>query len=460
MSNEVFKDLPSVDKVISDNKFKRLLVNYPRALVTNVIRNNIERERGKIKGGFPISSYDVLIGRIVDEVNSFAKPSLTHVINATGVILHTNLGRAPISREATATMSKISNGYSNLEFDLESGMRGSRHVHVENILCELTGAESAMVVNNNAAAVLLTLTSLAKRREVIVSRGESVEIGGGFRVPDIMRQSGTKLIEVGTTNCTYIHDYEQAINQRTAALLKVHRSNFRVEGFTQSVEIYDIVKIANNFDIPAIYDQGSGCFIDTAKFGLSHEPTVQEGIEAGIDIVCFSGDKLVGGPQAGLIVGKKKHIDKLKHHPLARAIRMDKTRLSGLWSTLLCYLKGEAINQIPIWKMISSNISEIQERASTWVNAIPSYAQIIDGVSMVGGGSLPGDTLPTKLVAVKVTGRHRNIITINTISENLRKYNPPIVGRIEEGVLLLDPRTVSVDEDKIVINALREILVK
>jgi L-seryl-tRNA(Ser) seleniumtransferase len=380
-------------------------------------------------------------------------PRIRSLINATGVVLHTKLGRAPLSEEAVAAMDQISRGYNNLEFDIESGERGSRHTHTEALLCRLTGAEAALVVNNNAAAVLLGLTTLAKRKEVIVSRGQAVEIGGGFRIPDVMRQSGAKLVEVGTTNITYLRDYEQAITPQTAALLRVHSSNFKVVGFTQSVDIKAMAALAKRHNLMVFDDLGSGCLLDTAKFGLAHEPTVQESIAAGVDLAFFSGDKLLGGPQAGIIVGKKIIIDKLKKHPLVRAMRMDKTRIAGLAATLIHYLKGEAQSKIPVWQMISMPKTEIDHRAQIWAAALPGSAKVIDGESLIGGGSLPGATLPTRLVAI---GDSKKAGLSQKFARKLRLQEPPIIARISENILLLDPRTIAPIDDELIINGLKK----
>jgi len=351
-------------------------------------------------------------------------------------------------------MEPVSRGYNNLEIDLESGKRGSRNVHIESLLCKLTGAEAALVVNNNASAVLLALTALARSKEVITSRGQAVEIGGGFRIPDVMRQSGAKLVEVGTTNCTYLSDYEQAITSRTAALLRVHSSNFQVVGFTEVVALEEMVQLGERYNLPVLDDLGSGCLIDTTKFGLNHEPTVQESIAAGVGLAMLSGDKLLGGPQAGIIVGKKQLIDKLKKHPLARATRIDKIRIAGLAVTLLHYLKGEAAQKIPIWQMISTPLEEIERRALNWAQQLTGLAVVIEGESVVGGGSLPGGTLPTRLVAIEGKGK----IKIPVLASKLRKQQPPVIGRIEGDTLLLDPRTVFPEEDEALLQALRNAL--
>jgi L-seryl-tRNA(Ser) seleniumtransferase len=314
------------------------------------------------------------------------------------------------------------------------------------------------VVNNNTSAVLLALIALARRKEVIVSRGEAVEIGGGFRIPDVMRQSGAKLVEVGTTNCTYITDYEQAINPRTAALMRVHASNFQITGFTHSVTLEELATLSRQHDLPIFDDLGSGCFLDTANFGLDPEPTVQQSVAIGAGLVLFSGDKLVGGPQAGIIVGKKLLIDKLKKHPLVRAVRIDKIRLAGLVATLLYYLKGEPVNKIPVWRMISAPLEEIDRRAKAWAEVLNGLAQVIEGESMIGGGSLPGNTLPTRLVAIGEGGKGKGGNTVSAVARRLRKSEKiPIVGRISDDVLLLDPRSVFPEEDSIVLAALRNL---
>ncbi|MFC2042437.1 L-seryl-tRNA(Sec) selenium transferase [Chloroflexota bacterium] len=390
------------------------------------------------------------------QVQNLEKPSLRPVINAAGVIIHTNLGRAPLSREALAAMNEASKGYSNLEFNMDSGTRGSRHVHIESLLCQLTGAEAGLVVNNNASGVLLGLTATAKRKEVVVSRGQAVEIGGGFRIPDVMRQSGAKLVEVGTTNCTYAADYEQAISPRTVALMRVHSSNFRLIGFTSEVALEEMVAVAERNNLLVLDDLGSGCFLDTTAFGLALEPMVQQSVAAGVALTFFSGDKLVGGPQAGIIVGKKQYIDKLKKHPLARAVRIDKTRLAGLAATLLYYLKGEAEAKIPIWRMISSPLAEIEQRAKLWAEALSCPAQVVPGETMVGGGSLPGGSIPTRLVSIGAGGKGGQK-EIQELSRKLRSLEVPIIGRISEDALLLDPRTVLPEEDEIVLKSLRSL---
>jgi len=449
-----FRKIPGVDRVLADARLKPLVGAYPHDWLVKLVRQHLERERAAIATGKKASSLSRIAAAVRNQVKEMEMPSLRPVVNATGVILHTNLGRAPLSREATAAMDTVARGYSNLEFNLESGTRGSRQVHVASLLCELTGAEAALVVNNNASAVLLGLTALAKRKEVIVSRGQAVEIGGGFRIPDVMRQSGARLVEVGTTNCTYISDYEQAISERTAALMRVHSSNFQVMGFTNEVEFEDLMALGERCHIPVLDDLGSGCFLDTTVFGLAPEPMVQRSIALGVGLAFFSGDKLVGGPQAGIIVGQKQYMEKLRKHPLARATRIDKIRLAGLAATLLHYLKGEATDKVPVWRMIAAPAADMEKRAEEWNRALGGMARVIDGETMVGGGSLPGGTLPTKLVAVG-DGKDRNLA--QRAARKLRGQEIPVVGRIADDILLLDPRSVLPEEDEMVLKALRNL---
>jgi len=440
---------------MAEDRVRELQDTYPHDLLVDLIRQQLEQERASIALGNPCPSLHELVESVYAQAQALASASPSPVINATGVILHTNLGRAPLSEEALAAMELASKGYCDLEFELDTGIRGHRNIHIERMLCQLTGAEAALVVNNNASGVLLGLTALAKRKEVIVSRGQAVAIGGGFRIPEVMRQSGAKLVEVGTTNVTSAQDFEQAISPRTAALLRVHSSNFRIVGFTESVTLEELVGLGNRYDLLVLDDLGSGCLLDTTLFGLDPEPTMQQSISAGADLAFSSGDKLLGGPQAGIIVGKKHLVDKLKRHPLARAARIDKTRLAGLRATLIPYLKGEALEKIPVWRMIATPLDEMDRRAKKWAGALGDLAQVIDGESMVGGGSLPGGTLPTRLVAIgkQVKKRERN--TAQLVAQSLRLQAPPVVGRLSGNVLLLDPRTVPPQEDQAVIEALR-----
>jgi len=434
-----------VDKVLAHEKLSK--TGYARGLLLDVVRGHLDRERQSIAAGKPCASLDEIVTSILNEMEALQTPTLRRVINASGVILHTNLGRAPLSPEAIAAMDEASCGYSNLEFDLASGNRGSRHVHVESLLCRLSGAEAALVVNNNAAAVLLGLTALARRKEVIVSRGQAVEIGGGFRIPDVMRQGGAKLVEVGTTNRTYPRDFEQAITPRAAALMRVHSSNFKLVGFTSEVALEELVAIAKKHNLLVLDDLGSGCFLDTTVYGLAPEPMVQQSVKAGASLTFFSGDKLVGGPQAGIIVGQKDLVEKLKRHPLARALRLDRTRLAALAVTLLHYLKEEAVVKIPVWRMIAASLDDIERRAVLWAHSLGDRAEMIDGETMVGGGSLPGGSLPTRLVSMGGNN-------VQLIAEKLRSRDIPVVARIEKNRLLLDPRSVLPEEDRVVLEAL------
>ncbi|MBN1693008.1 MAG: L-seryl-tRNA(Sec) selenium transferase [Dehalococcoidales bacterium] len=453
--NMELRNLPGVDKVLTHRRIAGITGKYPHDLLVSVIREQLEQERISIAGGKVGGSLDGIVKAVLGRLDSVLKPTLRRVINASGVILHTNLGRAPLSRETILAMEEASRGYANLEIDMEKGSRGSRQVHVESLLCRLTGAEAALVVNNNASGVLLGLTALARRKKVIVSRGQAVEIGGGFRIPDVMRQSGARLVEVGTTNCTYARDFEQAIDERVAALMRVHSSNFRLLGFTSEVSLEELIGIAGKNNLMVLDDLGSGSLLDTKAFGLAPEPMVQQSVKAGASLTFFSGDKLLGGPQAGVIIGKKEYVDKLKKHPLARSARIDKVRLAGLAATLLHYLREEAVSKVPVWQMIAAPLKEIEKRAGLWSKALGGEAKVVDGETMVGGGSLPGGSLPTKLVAI-VSGRKK----VQEIGRKLRLRERPVFGRIEKDRLLLDPRTVLPEEDEIIVRALSEIFKK
>jgi L-seryl-tRNA(Ser) seleniumtransferase len=345
-------------------------------------------------------------------------------------------------------MREAAENYSTLEYDLEKGQRGSRLIHAEAILQKLTGAEAAIIVNNNASAVLLVLSALANKKRVVISRTQLVEIGGGFRVPDVMKQSGAKLVEVGTTNKVRLSDYEDALQEPTALVMHAHRSNFKIVGFTEEPELKEIAALAHQANVPVVDDLGSGALLDTAKYGLAHEPTVQESLAAGVDLVCFSGDKLLGGPQAGIILGKKNLIDKIKKHPLARAVRADKTCLAGITATLLHYLKDEVEREIPIWKMMSLTLEQIKLRAEAWRDTF-GQGEIISSESTVGGGSLPGECISTYALALRVKSTDRFI-------KKLRTSHPPIIARVENDTILFDPRTVL--DDEILITTLKSLL--
>jgi L-seryl-tRNA(Ser) seleniumtransferase len=369
------------------------------------------------------------------QVNSFPKP----IINATGIILHTNFGRALLSKEATNAVKNIATNYSNLEFDLVSGQRYQRHKHIEHIINYLTDSEASNVVNNNASALILTLTSICEGREIIISKGEQVEIGGGFRIPDIINQSKVHIKEVGTTNRTYLSDYENAINENTAAILKVHPSNFKTIGFTESPELDELVTLANKYDIKVINDLGSGCLINTEKYGIEHEPTVQESVSSGSHITLFSGDKLIGGPQSGIIIGEQGLIEKTIKHPLARSFRLDKLNLAALHITLEHYVKDEVEKKIPVWKMIKMSKRIILTKAKKLQKLIKYKTTIEKGLSQIGGGSLPGQELETYVLAID----EKNMPLDQEIFKKiLRESTPAIIGRSENSKLLLDLRTI------------------
>lgn len=449
-----FRQLPSVDRLLADQRLRPLAEEYPPSTLVGVIRECLATIRDLVRQGGQPPTYDELVESLVARIPLLLGPSLRPVINATGVIIHTNLGRAPLSKEALQAMATVSRGYSNLEYDLEAGERGSRHTHLESLLTRLTGAEAALAVNNNAAAVLLTLTALAHGREVIISRGQLVEIGGGFRIPDVMRQSGARLVEVGTTNRTYLRDYEEAITPETVALLRVHTSNFRITGFTTATPLAELVRLAHDRGLIVIDDLGSGCLLDVTVYGLAPEPMVQESIATGADIVLFSGDKLLGGPQAGIILGRQRLVSALRRHPLARAVRMDKASIAGLAVTLLHYLRGEVEQKVPVWRMIATPMEHIERRARAWAASIQHGAVVIEGRSMVGGGSLPEEGLPTYLLAVSPPAG----CTANELAARLRRANPPVVARIERDCLVLDPRTVDPEEDDNLLSTLRAAL--
>ena len=448
-----YRGLPSVDRLLADSRVGALTVEYGTPTVTDLVRQHLDDLRRAIAAGRPCPPLDEIASSLVERAASTLAPSLRPVINATGVIIHTNLGRAPLSDEALAAMAAVGRGYSNLEFDLEEGERGSRFVHLETLLCRLTGAEAAIAVNNNASALLLALSALAQGREVIISRGQLVEIGGGFRIPDVMRQSGARLVEVGTTNRTYLHDYEEAIGEQTAALMRVHTSNFRLTGFTHSVPLAELAALAHQRSLLLFDDLGSGCLLDTRPFGLSAEPTPQESLAASADLVFFSADKLLGGPQAGIVTGRQDLVSTLRRHSMARAVRLDKTSIAGLAATLLHYLRGEATTKVPVWRMIAAPLADLERRAQRWARACRQAglpARVVEGRSMVGGGSLPEESLPTRLLALGSDGS----LDVQALARRLRTGDPPLVGRIERDTLLLDPRTVDPRQDRILLKAL------
>lgn len=455
LRQQVLRKIPSVDEILSRPEIADLLKVYPRTVVVEAVRNGLGELREELLHKKDLSefedtlfSFERLFPLFQKEIDLQAKPRLRRVINATGVVIHTNLGRSPLHPSALQHLMDISKAYSNLEYDLNSGERGNRYSHVEEILCRLSGAESALVVNNNAGAVLLALNTIAEGKEVIVSRGELVEIGGAFRIPDVMKRSGALLKEVGTTNRTHLSDYQEAIGSQTALLLKVHTSNFRVMGFTSSVPVQDLVQLGKQYDITVMEDLGSGCLLDLSQYGLEKEPTVPEVIGTGVDIVAFSGDKLMGGPQAGIILGKKSFLDLMKLNPLTRALRIDKLTLAALESTLLLYLdEKRALREIPTLQMLSLDTSKLKRRGRRLLKRLAGKTEkgteltLKEDVSQVGGGSLPLQELPTIVVTIKPAG-----FSVNGLEENLRKGDPPIVSRISKDELILDMRTVFDEE--------------
>lgn len=448
------RNLPSVDRLISDPRIKKFEETYSHSVIISLVRQYLNELRLSANSDESCPSFEEIAETVCARARALQRVGPTPVLNATGVILHTNLGRAPISQEAVTAMQLAAIGYSNLELELDSGKRGSRQVHIQSLLCQITGAEAGIAVNNNASALLLALTALARGKEVIVSRGEAVEIGDRFRILDIVRQGKAKVVEVGTTNCTYLADYEEAISPRTGALLKVHSSNFEMLGFTHDVSVAELVELGHQHGLLVLHDLGSGCLLDTTKFGLAYEPMVQKSIADGVDLAFFSGDKLLGGPQAGIIVGKRLLIDQMTRHPLARAVRIDKIRLAGLAATLFHYLQGEPVSKIPVWRMIATPLEAIEERAKKWVATLNGLATAIDGESTVGGGSLPGSSLPTKLVAIKRKGGSET----EKLARCLRRQQPPVLGRIGQNAVLLDPRTVLPDDDAALLGAVRSAL--
>ena len=448
-----FRDLPSVDRVMASDGMAALTEAYPRDWVVDLVRRELDRARQQIRdGGKAPSAGDVADG-VGGELRSINEVAPRQVINATGVIVHTNLGRAPLSQSAIDAMTQAARGYTDLEMDLSTGRRGSRQAHLQSLLQQVTGAEAALAVNNNASALLLGLSALSVGKEVIVSRGEAVEIGGGFRIPDVLKQSGATLVDVGTTNRTYIRDYQDAITDNTSAMLKVHSSNFRVEGFTAEVEPSELVELSKERGIPVLHDVGSGALLPTEAYGLAHEPTPQQSIAAGVGLVFFSGDKLLGGPQSGIVVGQTELVRRLERHPLARAVRIDKMSLAGLTATVLHYLKQEAEAEVPIWKMISAGEQGIKDRATRWKTQLSIPGEVISGRSAIGGGSLPGETLPTWVLALSCEG---DAGSPERVMRRLREAVPPVIARIEDDRVILDPRTVTPDDEEALLTALRE----
>jgi len=442
--------LPSVDRLLASQSLQPVIARHGRSLVTDEARAALAAARGRAEVGERVPDLTELAADVERRASTLFRGTLFPVINATGVIIHTNLGRAPLSPAARHAMDLIATGYSNLEYDLEAGSRGSRYLHAETLLCRLTGAEAALVVNNNAGAVLLALAALAKGREVVVSRGQLVEIGGGFRIPDVMRQSGARLVEVGTTNRTHPNDFREALSPKTALLLRVHSSNFKQIGFTAEVTLQEMVALGQENGMPVLDDLGSGSLLDTTRYGLASEPMVQQSVATGADLTTFSGDKLLGGPQAGLIVGREAFVARLRRHPLARALRVDKGTLAALQATLLHYVRGEAEQEVPVWRMIALSLEALSARVSDWAAEMCSRgipATVVAATSTVGGGSLPGETLPTRALALAHPSP-------DVLAAALRLGDPPVIVRISERQLILDPRTVPAQADDLLLHAL------
>ena len=438
--HSTLRSLPAVDHLLQSTQAQAWVQRFGHPLTVQALRSALEAARSGFSAGKNLPDQAELLRQAGQTLLEWVAPSLVPVINASGVVLHTNLGRAPLSAAAIQAIQSVATGYSNLEYDLAKGRRGSRLIHAEALLQRLTGAEAALVVNNNAAAVLLTLMALARRRSVIIPRSQLVEIGGGFRVPDVMKQSGAKLVEIGATNRVHRHDYEEALSEHPGALvMRAHRSNFRIIGFTTEPELAEVAEIAHAAGTLLVDDLGSGTLLDTARYGLEHEPTIGESLQAGADLVCFSGDKLLGGPQAGIIIGKAELVAKLRRHPLARAVRSDKLCLAALSATLAHYLKDEAEREIPVWRMLSALPADLQTRAANWQQVLGS-GEVIAAQSTVGGGSLPEEMLPTYALSLRPRSPSRFV-------EGLRRQQPPLIARLEADQVLLDPRTVLPEQE-------------
>ncbi|MYA01985.1 MAG: L-seryl-tRNA(Sec) selenium transferase [Chloroflexi bacterium] len=449
------RSLPSVDRVLAEPALSPALEQWPRSQVVDAVRAELDSARALLGNGAAAAFAPADIAESARHaLNGQLQPSLRRVINATGVVIHTNLGRAPVSEAAAQAMSEAAAGYSNLEYDLDAGERGSRANHLESLLQSLTGAEAAVAVNNNAAALYFVMAGLCAGREVLVSRGQAVEIGGGFRIPDVLRDAGATLVEVGTTNRTRASDYAAVMHRDTAAILRVHSSNFRIVGFTEEPSLAELRKVAdrNTRGLPTLLidDVGSGCLLDSRQFGLAYEPRPQDSIEGGADLVLFSGDKLLGGPQAGLIIGRQAAVNRLRSHPLMRVLRLDKAAIAGLSATLQHYLLGEAVDTVPIWRMIAAEPEQLRERAGQWCSAVGA-GEIEPSDSAIGGGSLPAETRPTFVWTLDTPHP-------SDAARQLRERAVPIIARVEHDRVILDPRTVLPGEDAEVIAALQQLL--
>ena len=443
------RHLPAVDALLAHSLLQAEMARHNRDLVVDAARETLAAIRADVlAGGATVPPLDAIAAKTVAHMQKIVSPTLQPVINATGVIVHTNLGRSLLSERARRAVVEAAQAYNNLEFNLDAGKRGSRYHHAEALLCRLTGAEAAVVVNNNAAALVLSLSTLAAEKEVLIGRGQLIEIGGRFRIPDIMAQSGAKLVEVGTTNKTYLDDYENNLHTvNTGLILQVHHSNFKIVGFTAEPSLAELVELGARYGIPVMHDLGSGTLLDTAKYGLAHEPTIQESVASGAAVVTASGDKLLGGPQAGIILGRANIIARIKKHPLTRAFRVDKMTLAALQATLLAYLEGTAEEELPTWRMVSLDVPTINRRARKWRRMLAQAgisAEVVDAESAVGGGSLPGQTLPTR--ALRIATPHAA-----KIAAKLRDAAVPVITRLEEGAIWFDPRTVLPEQESVLL---------
>lgn len=451
----VLKNLPSVDELLKSHSGNKWLSNFPRKLVLQALRDILTvKRKAIIEGLTPDITSETLNQEINENLLKLSSYSLAPVINATGIVIHTNLGRSALSEKTLKNIVAVGKGFSNLEYDLEAGKRGKRHIHTKRLLKQITGAEDTLIVNNNAAAVLLCLNTLAKDKEVIVSRSELVEIGGSFRVPDVMAASNAILREVGTTNKTHFYDYKNAITKDTGLILKVHQSNYKIIGFTDDVKIEDLVLLGKKHRIPVMYDLGSGCLLDLKPYGINTEPSVQEIVKSGVDLITFSGDKLLGGPQGGLIVGRQKYIEKIQKNPLARALRIDKLTIAAFEATLMEYMDEEnAVKEIPAMKMLFQSLEEIKSRARRIAAELRKTAknviiEVIKDTSKAGGGSLPEKEFPTFAVSLKPEE-----ISLNELESRLRKSSPPVIARIKGQSILLDARTIMKQDIKNLVKA-------
>ena len=461
--NLLYRMIPKVDLLLENEGIKSLMKAHGYRVVMDAVRHETDALREYIRTSEDAKEAEHRISALPERITAYAqqlcRPNVRKVINGTGTILHTNLGRAPISQAQADKLARVVSGYSNLEYDLEAGARGERYAHIEDLICRLTGAEAAMVVNNNAAAVLLILSTMTKGGEVIVSRGELVEIGGKFRIPDVMEQSGARLVEVGTTNKTHTDDYEAAISEETRAIMKVHTSNYRVVGFSESVDAQELKQMADAHGLPVIEDLGSGTLVDLEQYGLEHEPTVQESVRAGIDVISFSGDKLLGGPQAGIIIGRKRYIDQMKKNQLTRALRIDKFTVTALELVLLEYLNEETLaDRLPVLRMLRESGESARRRAETLCGMIRDQKvqadlAVEEVFSQVGGGSLPTELLRSAAVVIR-SGK----VSAAGLEKRMRHLEVPIVCRVSDDAVLLDVRTIPGEEFEIVARMLGEVL--